>query len=106
MSDSDLTETALQAAYDAWERQGLDGRADLPRNGATLLFKEAAETLNHVWTKMFAQDAITPDVLRIAREAAQKAADACLIATVDPGTEPHEGTVEHLSDGRLQWQPR
>lgn len=106
MSESDLAETTLQAAYEAWERQGLDGRADRPRNGATLLFKEAAETLNPVWMKMFAQDAITPDVLRLAREAAEKAADACLIASMDPGTEPHEGTVEHLSDGRLQWQPR
>ena len=106
MSESDLTETALQDAYDVWERQGFDGRANLPRNGATLLFKEAAEALNFVCMKIFEQDAVTPDVLRLAREAAQKAADACLIATMDPGTQPREGAVEHLSDRGLQWQPR
>jgi hypothetical protein len=70
------------------------------------LFKEAAESLNFIWLTILEQNVVTDDVLCLAREAAQKTLDACLIAAIDPGTEPHDGIVERLPDGGYTWRPR
>jgi len=104
MPENQPSKAEIEAALEAWDKYDLDDRADSPRGGAVVLLREAAEALNFAWMTIFEQDAVTDDVLRLAREAAEKAQHACLIAAIDPETEPKVGIVELLPGGGYRWQ--
>src|SRR5690349_16687758 len=99
MSERSPTGAQLEAAGHAWDKYGLNDRADVPQNGAALLIKEAAESLDEVWRTIFEQNAVTEQILLLAREAAEKAQDASLIAAIEPKTVPTVGIVGQLADG-------
>ena len=104
MPDNQPSKAEIEAALRAWDKYGLDSRADAPRRGAVLLFREVAEALNFAWMTIFEQDAVTSDILRLVREAAEKAQNACLIAAIDPETEPKVGIVDPRPGGEYHWR--
>jgi hypothetical protein len=57
---------------------------------------------------MFEDEAASPEALRLAREATEMARGGCLLADIDPRTEPTPGDVTCLTDedGQVYYERR